>query len=354
MSGQRTQQASPKRIREFRQRGEIATSRDLIAVATLGGGAIAGFAASGLSTTAFTSFTETALRTADGNVDSSLASAAATAFAQASTPAIVGALVACLAAALAQLGWPPAFRLPGFDVGRLFSPGAIAEAFSPKAAARRLFTASAKLAVVASVIATVIATEISHGLTVISPAQLGPRLLSAATRIGIAAAFSLAALACLDWVLARRRLQSKMKMTSDEVRREHKESEGDPAIKGKRRARMRELAKRRISAEVRGADVVVVNPTHYAVALRYRASEDAAPKVVAKGADDAADHIRTLARSCGVPVLSRPPLARALFRVAEGGQVPAPLYRAVAEVLAYVYRLRPQLAPAHIAPRGNR
>jgi flagellar biosynthetic protein FlhB len=96
-----------------------------------------------------------------------------------------------------------------------------------------------------------------------------------------------------------------------------------------------------MTVAVAGADVVVVNPTHYAVALRYDDRTEAAPVVVAKGVDEQAEKIREIARSKGVPVLSRPPLARALYKhVKEGRAVPANLYRAVAEVLAYVYRVR--------------
>ena len=112
-------------------------------------------------------------------------------------------------------------------------------------------------------------------------------------------------------------------------------------VRGRRRQRMREIAKRRIAQAVAKADVVVVNPTHYAVALRYDDKQDAAPIVMAKGVDEQAEKIREIARSKGVPVLSRPPLARALYKhVKENKAVPANLYRAVAEVLAYVYRLR--------------
>jgi flagellar biosynthetic protein FlhB len=112
-------------------------------------------------------------------------------------------------------------------------------------------------------------------------------------------------------------------------------------LKGKRRQRMRELAKRRLAAAVANADVVVVNPTHYAVALRYDSERDRAPVVVAKGTDETAEKIRELARKHSVPILPRPPLARALHKqVKEGRAIPANLYRAVAEVLAYVYRIR--------------
>jgi flagellar biosynthetic protein FlhB len=151
----------------------------------------------------------------------------------------------------------------------------------------------------------------------------------------------LAVLAAVDYFLARRRITAQMRMSSEEVKRDHREQEGDPAIRGRRKQRMRELAKRRIAAAVATADVVIVNPTHYAVALRYDDKRDAAPVVVAKGTDEQAEKIREIARAKGVPVLSRPPLARALHKhVKEGRAVPANLYRAVAEVLAYVYRIR--------------
>ena len=114
-----------------------------------------------------------------------------------------------------------------------------------------------------------------------------------------------------------------------------------PHIKGKRRQKMREMAKRRMSVAVSKADVVIVNPTHYAVALKYDDKKDAAPVVVAKGMDESAEKIREVARKHGVPVISRPPLTRALHKlVKEGKPVPANLYRAVAEVLAYVYRIK--------------
>jgi len=151
---------------------------------------------------------------------------------------------------------------------------------------------------------------------------------------------ALIVLAAIDYYLARRRMGERMKMSPDEVKREHKEQDGDPMVKGRRRQRMRELARRRMAAAVASADVIVVNPTHYAVALRYQDGKDRAPVVVAKGVDEQAEKIREIARQHGVPVLARPPLARALYKVKEGHPVPGALFRAVAEVLAYVYRLR--------------
>ena len=134
---------------------------------------------------------------------------------------------------------------------------------------------------------------------------------------------------------------SKLKMTKEELRQEAKESEGDPHIKARIRAQQREMARHRMMAAVPTADVVVTNPTHYAVALKYSEGKMGAPRVVAKGADAVAAHIRELAAENKVPLLEAPPLARALFRHTElGDEIPATLYAAVAEVLAYVFQLR--------------
>jgi flagellar biosynthetic protein FlhB len=130
-------------------------------------------------------------------------------------------------------------------------------------------------------------------------------------------------------------------MTKQEVKEEFKQNEGNPEVKQAIRSRQAAISRNRMIGLVGAADVVVVNPTHYAVALRYDAQTDRAPIVVAKGVDESAAKIREIARANNVPVMSRPPLARALHKhVKEGKPVPANLYRAVAEVLAYVYRIK--------------
>lgn len=138
------------------------------------------------------------------------------------------------------------------------------------------------------------------------------------------------------WSYAR-----KLRMTKQQVKQEHKESDGDPHIKAKIRAIQRAIARRRMMAEVPTADVVITNPTHFAVALKYSEQSMGAPKVVAKGSDAVAAKIREIAQEHKVPVLEAPPLARALHHHAEiGDEIPEALYTAVAEVLAYVFQLR--------------
>ena len=154
-------------------------------------------------------------------------------------------------------------------------------------------------------------------------------------------AIALAAFAALDFLWQRWRFEQDLRMTRHEVREEQRESEGDPHVRLRFRRAHRELARRRMLADVKDADVVLTNPTHVAVALRYRADEGAAPKVVAKGADELAAKIREAARAAGVPIVERRALARALFAsVKVGAEIPPALYRAVAEILAYIYAVR--------------
>ena len=155
----------------------------------------------------------------------------------------------------------------------------------------------------------------------------------------------LALFAGIDVPLQRRMLANRLKMSHQEAKQEHKEAEGNSEVKGRIKARMREMASKRMLTAVPKADLVVMNPTHYAVALKYDDARMAAPRVVAKGADLMALKIRDLAREYKVPVLQAAPLARALYTHTEvDHEIPARLFSAVAQVLAYVYQLRAALA----------
>jgi len=155
----------------------------------------------------------------------------------------------------------------------------------------------------------------------------------------------LAAFALIDWPLQHFLFMQRMRMTHQEAKDEFKEMEGNMEAKGRIKQRMREMTRKRMLAAVPQADLVVMNPTHYAVALKYDESSMAAPRVVAKGLDLLAFRIRDLATEHKVPVLEAPPLARALYAHCELDQeVPMALYSAVAQVLAYVYQLKAALS----------
>ncbi len=144
-----------------------------------------------------------------------------------------------------------------------------------------------------------------------------------------------------DWIYQKHKFKEDMKMTKQEVKDEYKNTEGNPEIKGRQRSRMREASQRRMMQNLPNADVVITNPTHYAVAIRYDASQYSAPVVVAKGEDYLAMRIKDAAREHQIEIVENKPLARMLYaNVDVGEEVPPELYQAVAEVLAFVYSLR--------------
>ncbi len=161
-----------------------------------------------------------------------------------------------------------------------------------------------------------------------------------AFRLGVALALMMLVLALIDYVYQRYQHNKDLKMTKEEVKDELRSMEGDPVVKRRRREVQMQLAMQRLKQVVPEADVVVSNPTHVAVAIKYDTETMAAPKVIAKGVDQMAIRIRQLAAAAGIPILERPPLARALNESVEVGQeIPETFYQAIAEVLAYVYEL---------------
>jgi flagellar biosynthetic protein FlhB len=157
--------------------------------------------------------------------------------------------------------------------------------------------------------------------------------------LAVAAAFVLVGV--VDYILQRLRFEASLRMTRDELKEEIKREEGDPHVKARIRKLARELSRRRMMRDVPRAAVVVTNPTHLAIALRYDKGTLGAPRVVAKGAGYVARRIVETARRHGVPVVERKPVAQALYKAVKvGHEIPAALYQAIAEVLAYVYRLR--------------
>jgi flagellar biosynthetic protein FlhB len=172
-------------------------------------------------------------------------------------------------------------------------------------------------------------------------AEAGSRVLSGLWLLVLV----VAAFALVDVPLQRLMHRSRLKMSAQEVKEEHRQQEGSPEIKNRVKQRMREISKRRMLAAVPKADLVVMNPSHFAVALKYDEAKAGAPRVVAKGADLLAFKIRDLAKEHKVPVLQAPPLARALYANVElDREIPLALYSAVAQVLAYVFQLKNALA----------
>lgn len=147
-------------------------------------------------------------------------------------------------------------------------------------------------------------------------------------------------LAIMDYLYERWRFERSIRMTREETKEEYKESEGDPLIKSRIRSLQKEMARKRMMQEVPKATVVITNPTHIAVALRYKRDEMSAPKIIAKGAGFVAEKIKEVARNYRIPVVEDKPLAMALYKLKIDSYIPEELYRAVARILAYIYKLR--------------
>jgi flagellar biosynthetic protein FlhB len=261
-------------------------------------------------------------------------------------PAGLLMMAAAVAASLALGGWnlsvkavqPDFSRLnPIAGFGRLFNKSQLLGTF--KAIALAVAVGVAGTLYLKSHFADlsgVLGAELPSGLSTVG-ATLGGGFLA---MLGV-----LAASALIDVPWQRKQFLDRLKMSKEEQKQEAKEVEGNVEVKQRMRQKMRELARRRMMQAVPKADIVVMNPTHYAVALKYDEKVIGAPRVVAKGTDRLALRIRDLAAESGVPVLQAPPLARALYaHVDLDGEVPAQLFAAVAQVLAWVYQLR--MAPA--------
>ncbi len=339
----RTHAPTQKRINEFRKRGEVALSRDLVSATTFIGAVIGLLVSAGGAADKLVRIMQRPLEQLDTASPMLVTKDALSLFFGLVSPVMICACLAAIIAIGLQLGWPPALRAPTPDFTKPFKLGGLGGLLSPKAGIGRTLKSLAKLLFVGAAASLALAggwQRVAHGAPP-SSSELGHLLASLCRALMLTAGSALLLLSAVDFIQQKRDLMSRMRMTREEMKREHRESEGDPQIKGKRRRRMRELARRRLAQAVPTADVVLVNPTEYAVAIRYDSTEDRAPRVVAKGRGAVAERIREIARKAGIPIIAEPPLTRLIHKlVPEGKEIPGQLFQAVAEVLAYVYRLR--------------
>ena len=343
----RTESPTQKRIEDARRRGQVPRSRDLGAAAvTLAGGlglySLGGLIGghlmtlmrSGLVLSGEQSMAADSMMRALGN------SAAQAALAVA--PLLGLLLAAAVLAPLAIGGWnfSTTALTPQWD--RLDPVGGMKRVFSLQGFLE-LLKSLARFLVVALVAVLVLRHQFRQ-FTALAAEPVTAGVIHGLHLAGtalIALGGALAAIAAIDVPLALWQHNRSLRMSREEIREEARDSEGSPESRNRVRRAQQEMARRRMMEEVPRADVVITNPTHYAVALRYDESRMRAPVVVAKGADLVALRIRELAREHAVPLVEAPPLARALHRdCALGDEIPARLYAVVAQVLTYVYQLR--------------
>lgn len=357
-SGEKTEQPTPKRLNDARQEGNIPRSRELSTAAVYGACVLAMLAFSGLLARGGVEWMKQAL-----TPDLTLLQHPTEMFGHAGELLLAGMLVispllvvGLLASFISPvlmggLQWSNKSLMPKFNrlspiagIKRLYGAEAVAE--FAKSLLRMLFVGAAgglmmsgSMPLLRGLLHKPLEVAMADGL------QFSLRLM-----LATAAAFFL--LALLDAPYQRWNWMRKLKMTRDELKRELKQSEGSPEVKGRIRQLQMQASQRRMMQDVPGADVIVVNPTHYAVALKYQGEKMNAPTVVARGVDEVALRIRALAQQHRVAVVSAPPLARALYREGQiGKEIPVRLYSAVAQVLSYVYQLNDwRSGPAPVLP----
>jgi flagellar biosynthetic protein FlhB len=339
---ERTEAATPRRLQKAREEGNVPVSRELATLAGLVAVTLA------LATIGPSVSRDLALRLGvflarahefdvAGSAPFRLAGAACL---RAAAPFVLAAMLAGVAAVLVQTRFLLNLHALRVDMARV----------SPRSGLKRLFGADnlveagksmVKVAVLTTAAWHVLQADIPRLLLAPfeSPRQLLAHTMGPVMRIIVVVLIAQAGIAALDFFWVFFRHGRGLRMSRHDIREEMKETEGDPRVKARLRQIRMIRARRRMLAAVPKATVVITNPTHYAVALSYDRAKHAAPRVVAKGVDSLAARIREVAEANRVPLVANPPLARALYRVELDTDIPAEHFQAVAEVIAYVWRL---------------
>jgi flagellar biosynthetic protein FlhB len=340
---EREHNASAKRRSEFSSKGEVPKSKDLLnAVVLLVGVRCIITMGSSVGNVIMSDMRST-LGQLRRELDAGLMYEFGSHFCHSVLPiSALAAIAAVVSGVLQHRGVPP-WHLPGFNLNRINPIGKLGDLFSPKKAGLTIGISLLKAGVLGIIFyATLHEPLMAYVGRVPSSIKVGMDTAGGLIeKVLMRGLVMMVLFGLLDYGISWWRLEKRMRMTVQELRDENKEDNGDPKIKGRRRKLAQQLIQQRSVKNVTKADVVLVNPTHYAVAISYQDGRMAAPTVVAKGADALAEKIRGIARSSGVPIVSQPPLTRLLYaEVKVGGAIPAATYQAVAVILAHVYRLR--------------
>jgi len=344
---ERTEEASPRKLEKAREEGSVPRSRDLdtfVLMMVIGGGLW--FFGGKIQHQFSIFFTATLAMDRETLMDPMLIllnlGIQIRDVLLAFVPLVLVLIIAIIGTPILVGGWLFSTKALMPDFNRMNPVRWLGNVFSSQSLVE-VFKAFAKSALVGTVAWLVLQhqQEAIIGLAFEPLAESGMHLASLLWTTYFSIVGGLGIIAFIDAVYQSWHYSERLKMSREELRQESKESEGDPQVKGRIRSQQREMAKRRMMAAVPTADVVVTNPLHLAVALKYDRNTDSAPVLVAKGKDNLAEKLREIAVNNGVPIFEGPELARSLYyHVKLGGDIPVELYMAVAEVIAYVYQLR--------------
>jgi flagellar biosynthetic protein FlhB len=335
----RTEQATPRRRQKAREKGQLARSRELVSMATTAGILFVFYLAGASFMKNVTGLTGRLLSLRYGRDSLTVMRSASIDMMMLLLPFFAAAVVLAVLSNVLQGGI--LFKPLSLELSRLNPLEGLKNLFSVTALPG-LFKNAFKF-ILGIVLFYIMAKKALVILPVTSAMGLHDIQSVAFGLIGKTVAYAFTTyfvLALLDYLYERWKFERSLRMTKEEIREESRESEGDPLIKAKIRSMQRDMARRRMMEAVPKATVVITNPTHIAVALLYKKDQTSAPKVIAKGKGYVAEKIRETARKHGVPLMEDKPLARALFKVKLDSFIPEELYRAVAKILAYIYKLK--------------
>jgi len=349
-SEERTEEASTQRREDFRKRGQVAQSRELASVLVLFGTALllwflGRFFLEQVVELMSTSITDFVVKSARQGAFLEAGTFVITKAIYLVGPIFLVSMVLGLLSSIAQVGFIYNEDALQFDFNKINPVNGLRRLFSLTAVVEGL-KAFLKVCLVMFIAVMIIKSDVMNAPMMIQYGtdQIMLQMGSTVSKLLFGIGFFMAVLTVFDYGYQWWDLEKKMMMTKQEVKEEHKSREGDPLIKARIRRIQREMANKRMMEDVPKADVVITNPTHIAVALSYSSEEMAAPKIVAMGADILAEKIRNIAKEHGVPLVENKPLARTIYKTLKVGQfIPRELFNAVAEVLAYVYRLKRKL-----------
>ncbi len=346
----RTEAATPRRLQRAREEGQVAISREVPALAGLGAatlviGVMGPVLGSGVMSRLGAMLTVSPGASPGDTVSMALLACCAATAALAG-PVVLGVLAASVAASLLQTGLAfnpralrpdPARLNPARGIKRIFGPAGLVEAGK----------SVVKLAVLGFAAYHVFSGNLKQveGALFWWPGQMVSHSMALVMQLAVTLLGAQVVIAGADIVWVRRRYAQQLRMSKEEVRQEAKDADGNPQIKQRLRQMRMARARKRMLAAVPRATVVVTNPTHYAIALAYNRTKGGAPRVVAKGVDEVAARIREVAQDSRVPLVANPLLARALYTVELDAEVPAEHFKVVAEIIAYVWRLRGRVTP---------
>ncbi|MBM4113422.1 MAG: EscU/YscU/HrcU family type III secretion system export apparatus switch protein [Phycisphaerae bacterium] len=348
--GERTIEPTPKRLQDARESGDVARSAEatgaiVLVAATLAAIVLVPIAWEGGLRMLRMLLDPSALAAEGGSLASAL-HAAARWFLLLALPLAAVPFVAALLAGLAQVGFRAVPQRLAPDLSRIDPIRGVKRLVDLDTLMRLVLDAAKALLVLG--VALWSAWSVAEAIATLPALESGPayrRLGEMALLVAGRAAALLLALAAIDWFWQRWRWRRRLRMTREELKDEMRQAEGDPEMRQRRRQMARQIAMHQVNSAVPKSDAIITNPEHISVAIAYRSGTHRAPIVTAMGTEELALRIRTLALRHGVPVIERKSLARALWKQADvGREVPPSLWKAVAEVLAFVYRLKGRVA----------